>query len=144
MSHLAKTRSTMNDRDLLIAALVASGFQREQIEVHEKPVQLVNYYGRKDSDFKANVVIRREHAPGSIGKADVGFIQEPDGSYSIVLDNMMDVLGGKYGPAWQRGLKEQYMIGKAQRTLERKGLRGDVIRGPGGQLEVRAKVTLRR
>jgi hypothetical protein len=78
MSHYVECRPGFKDRQALIEALCAVGFERSQIEVHEQAVSLFGYRGDTRAQ-QAHVVIRRQH----VGPAanDVGWERLPDGTY---------------------------------------------------------------
>ena len=141
MSHTMKVRTDLNDQELLVAALVAIGFDRKQIEIHEQAQPVHNFYGRVDRQ-RANVIIRNQHAPGTLHREDLGWVREADGSYSIVLDDMTRDAHA-YGPAWQKRLRREYMAARSCRALERQGLRPSIVRD-GNRMEIRAAVAVRR
>jgi hypothetical protein len=65
----------------IVAGLIDMGIPRNQIEVHENPVSLYNYSGRKTGQ-KANVVVRRENFKKytkASYNADLGFEKVQDG-----------------------------------------------------------------
>jgi hypothetical protein len=78
MSHYVECTPGFKDQQALIDALVAVGFAREQIEVHEQAVPLFGYQGDQRPQ-RAHIVIRREH----VGPAanDVGWERLADGTY---------------------------------------------------------------
>jgi len=78
MSHYVECRPGFKDRQALIEALVAAGFDRGQIETREEAVPLFGYQGDRRPE-RAHIVIRREH----VGTAanDVGWERLPDGTY---------------------------------------------------------------
>jgi hypothetical protein len=58
MSHYVECTPGFKDRQALIEALVAVGFDRSQIEVHEEVVPLYGYQG-DERPQRAHIVIRR-------------------------------------------------------------------------------------
>lgn len=76
-SEYREQSTKFKDRDCLVDALVAAGYTRDKIEVHEVPQQLFDYTGRathyvdKTGD-KANVIIRRNNI-GYGSANDIGF-----------------------------------------------------------------------
>jgi hypothetical protein len=74
VSHYVECKPGFKDQQALIEALVAVGFSREQIEVHEEAVPLFGYQG-DERPQRGHIVIRREH----VGQAanDVGWERHP-------------------------------------------------------------------
>ncbi len=60
MSHYVECKPGFKDREALIEALVAVGFGRDQIEVHEQAAPLYGYRG-DERPQRAHIVVRREH-----------------------------------------------------------------------------------
>lgn len=60
MSHYVECTHGFKDREALVKALVAAGFDRNLIEIHDGAVPLYGYRG-DERPQKAHVVIRREH-----------------------------------------------------------------------------------
>ena len=139
MSHQVLGKTQFTDQEVLVRALVGMGFTEEQIEIHEQPVPVTNYYGKKDA-LRAHVLIRRRHAVKSVGQADIGWVREADGTFSMIVDDMMDTLGGGYGAEWQRQLKQQYTVKKSCKHLEGQGLRPEITQNERGHYLVRAKL----
>jgi hypothetical protein len=131
MSHYVECRPHVKDRQALIDALVAVGFTRVQIEVHEQAVPLFGYRG-DERPQKAHVVIRRQH----VGTAanDVGWERLPDGTYRAWISEYDGQ--HRFDTAMQNRVKQEYAyaaVAKQQlalgRTVERRMLTG-------GDLEV--------
>lgn len=91
----------MIDREVLVDALTEVGFDRSQIEIHERPVPLVGYEGN-EREQRAHVVIRRRH----VGPAsnDIGFERTPAGFRAHISDYDQS----RYGSAWLRRLQGAY------------------------------------
>jgi hypothetical protein len=142
LSHHYKVKTQFTDREALIAALVACGFEREHIEIHEKPASMVGWYGER-SPHKGNLIIRRQHCSKTPGMADYGFILEPDGTYAKVADNYME-FDGRYDGKWQQQLRREYTAARSVAALARQGLRGEITRLPNNKIEIRAAVAVRR
>lgn len=142
MSHLMKGKTEFRDRATLVDGLVSLGFSRDHIEVHDEPQLVHNYYGQLDS-LRANVIIRNRHAPGVMHREDLAWSLEPDGTYSMIVDDMTHS-GSRYGAEWQRGLKQAYGVQKATSELAKLGLRGEAVRLEDGRIAVRARVTQAR
>ncbi len=77
MSHFATIATQINDLECLLKALQEIGLTN--IEVHEDPQFIRNYYGGHEN--KAHVVITYPKA-----KAQIGFVRNEAGQYSIIED----------------------------------------------------------
>ena len=77
MSEYRATITKFADQECLVNALVESGYDRNVIEVHKEPQQLIDYDGRpthyldKNGD-RANIIIRRQNI-GYGSANDLGF-----------------------------------------------------------------------
>lgn len=81
------------DSELLIAALCDMGFERQEIEVHEQPSQLIDFQGHatcytdKNGD-KAHIILRasavNRHLSGGASN-DIGFRRNGDGSFNALI-----------------------------------------------------------
>ncbi len=117
MSHYVECRPGFKDREALIAALVAVGFECSQIEIHEEAVSLYGYQG-DERPLKAHVVIRREN----VGPAanDVGWERQEDGTFRAWIS---DYDGRhRFNPAMQNRIKQEYAfqaVARQQRALGR-------------------------
>jgi UDP-3-O-acyl-N-acetylglucosamine deacetylase len=117
MSHYVECTPGFKDRESLIEALVAVGFDRSQIEVHEKEVPLYGYQG-DERPQRAHIVIRREH----VGQAanDVGWEQMPDGTYRAWISEYDS--RHRFNPEMQNRIKQEYAyhaVALQQRALGR-------------------------
>ena len=131
MSHYVECLPGFKDREALIDALIACGFERSQIEVHREAVPLYGYRGDVRTQ-KAHIVIRREH----VGQAanDVGWERMPDGTYRSWISEFDG--RNRFDQAMQNRIKQEYayhVVHRQQsalgRTVERRAL-------PNGELEV--------
>ncbi len=115
MSAYIETHTPMIEKDLLIEALCKTGFQRQQIELHETAKNLIGYegYGRTQS---AEIIIRRQH----VGTAsnDIGFKMTPTGYKMIISDYDQ----GRYSRNWQNQLFGHYetLLKQREEAEERK------------------------
>jgi hypothetical protein len=80
MSHFTRVRTTLRDRDMLAAALRASGYP--VVEVHDSPQRLSGWGSQA---AQAEVIVRRAHIPGHV-YGDFGFARQADGTYAVVID----------------------------------------------------------
>ncbi|MBU0609161.1 MAG: DUF1257 domain-containing protein [Armatimonadetes bacterium] len=131
MSHYVECRPHFKDRQALLDALLAVGFAREYIEVHEQAVPLYGYRG-DERPQKAHVVIRRQH----VGPAanDVGWERLPDGTYRAWISEYDG--RHRFDTALQNRIKQEYAfaaVAHQQRALGRSVERRML---PGGDLEV--------
>lgn len=90
MSEYHVQTTKMKDKECLIEGLIAAGYKREDIEVHEVAQQLYDYHGQatrytdRNGD-KANVIIRR-HRIGYGSANDVGFLFDAaTGTYKAIV-----------------------------------------------------------
>jgi hypothetical protein len=129
MSHYVECTPGFKDRTALIEALVAVGFDRSQIEVHEQAVPLYGYQG-DERPQRAHIVIRRAH----VGRAanDVGWERLPDGTYRAWISEFDS--RHRFSPALQNRIKQEYAyhaVSRQQRalgrTIERRLLEGGEI-----------------
>ncbi len=110
MSHYVECKPGFKDRDALIEALVAVGFARGQIEVHEQAAPLFGYRG-DERPQRAHIVIRREH----VGQAanDVGWERLPDGTYRAWISEYD--ARHRFDPALQNRIKQEYAVAAVTR-----------------------------
>jgi hypothetical protein len=96
--------ANITDLETLIGALVACGYNRNVIEVHAEPVNLIDWVGhnthylsgKASEPDKAHVVIRRNHT-GISASNDIGFVRGLDGTYAAIVsehEQRQLVIGG--------------------------------------------------
>ncbi len=135
MSMYCNIKTQFKNRAALIAALMETGhWTADQIEVHDGPQHLYGYQGDQ-REQTAHVIIRRQH----VGRAsnDIGFERQADGTYAAVIsqyDGGSDT--SKYGPRWQRALKESYRYHVIKAQQEKRGRRVERVRTPQGRQQV--------
>lgn len=131
MSHYVECRPGFKDRAALIDALVAVGFERQQIELHEQPVELNGYQGDV-RDQKAHVVIRRQH----VGPAanDVGWERMPDGTYRAWISEYDG--RHRFNPALQDRIKQEYAYAAVARQQQALGRSVERRNLESGEIEV--------
>ena len=124
MSHYVECKPGFKDREALIEALCACGFELNQIEVHEEAVPLYGYQGDQ-RDQRAHIVIRRQHV-GSASN-DVGWERLPDGTYRAWISEYDQ--RHRFNPDIQNRIKQEYAYHAVRRqqvalgrTVERRML----------------------
>ncbi len=113
MSRYCEIKTQFKDQESLILALMETGeWTREQIEVHDIPVEMRR--GRDEKIAKANLIIRRKDVGknGQHAFTDVGFVKDENGQYQAIIS---DIDRRKYNDKWLGQLTGNY----AFRTLER-------------------------
>ena len=122
MSAYSENKTSFKDVDTLIEALVACGYPKEAIEVHEKAVNLYGYHGdmRKDT---AEIVIRRanvnKYMSGGASN-DIGFKKSADGTYAAIIS---EYDSGKHNARWMAQVKTSYTENGIMKTANKQGLR---------------------
>ena len=124
MSHYVECRPGFKDREALIDALLAVGFERGQIETHDEAVKLYGYQGDERSQ-RAHIVIRRQHV-GSAAN-DVGWERMADGTYRAWISEYD--ARHRFNPEVQNRIKQEYAYHAVRRqqvalgrTVERRML----------------------
>ena len=128
MSEYTKCEIEAKSRDEVVEALVLLGWTKEQIEVHESPVDLIAYNGAKRTDretgqaIKGNLIIRRQHVGESSN--DLGLRQQADGSW-VLYESGFDVgaLQGRLGFPLKVGFKQALGIAKTKKEAKKQGFR---------------------
>ena len=117
MSHYVECNPGFKDQHALIEALVAVGFERNQIEVHEETVPLYGYQG-DERPQRAHIAIRRQHV-GS-GANDVGWERMPDGTFRAWISEYDS--RHRFNPEVQARIKQEYAyhaVSRQQRAMGR-------------------------
>lgn len=129
MSHYVECEPGFKDQQALIEALVAAGFERDQIEAHAESVALFGYQG-DERPQRAHIVIRREH----VGQAanDVGWERLPDGTYRAWISEYDQ--RHRFNAEMQNRIKQEYAyhaVARQQhalgRTIQRRELENGEI-----------------
>ena len=127
MSHYVECKPGFKDQQALIDALVAVGFDREQIEIHEESVPLYGYQGDERSQ-KAHIVIRREYV--GPGANDVGWERLSDGTYRAWISEYDQ--RHRFNAETQNRIRQEYAyhaVARQQRTLGRTVQRRELENG---------------
>jgi hypothetical protein len=129
MSEYRKTETKFTDKDILIDSLVAAGYDRSVIEVHETAQQLYDYHGSPtrytdNAGDKANIIIRRHHLGYSSGN-DIGFKYDPVTKTYTGMISDYDSGNGQWGPESPRMKATEVAYGdlKTKKTLLRNGFK---------------------
>jgi hypothetical protein len=131
MSHYVECRPHFKDRQALLDALVAVGFPRAQIELHDEAAALYGYRGDQRSQ-QAHVIIRRQH----VGPAanDVGWERLPDGTYRAWISEYDG--RHRFDAVMQNRLKQEYAFAAVARQQQALGRTIARRMLPGGEIEV--------
>ncbi len=115
MSKYGETQTVLHEEKLLLNALKEMGYQ---VEVHPEGTQLNSYYSEQEGKV-ANIIIRRAQLPGAFG--DVGFVRQPDGSFTVIEDE----LDGhrRYGRKWLGRVQQIYKESQILAVARAKGYR---------------------
>ena len=127
MSHYVECKPGFKDREALVEALSAVGFERKQIEIHEEAVPLYGYQGDQRPQ-NAHIVIRRQH----VGQAanDVGWERMPDGTYRAWISEYDS--RHRFDQQTQDHLKQEYVyhaVSRQQRAIGRTVQRRELENG---------------
>jgi hypothetical protein len=118
MSHFVSITTELRDQTAIVNAL-----KRMKLiaKCNEKGMFMTDYFGGK-SDILANIVVPRSTAKSH---ADIGFVLENDGTYSIHVDDYdkQKQHNGKFGAEWQRKLCTYYGVERTKIELDKKKLR---------------------
>ena len=130
MSHFTKLKTQIRDKQSLVAALVEMGFSKDQIELHDKPVNLEGYERRGGANPQAEIVIRK----GILGNAynDIGFRLQEDGTYEAMISDMemhnttasRNALTKEFkafGQNWLDKLNQRYALQVVKKTARNNG-----------------------
>ncbi len=132
MSHYNDFKTTIKDKDALLAAIARCKFKghvitRGMIEVHDTPTKINGYY---NDDRKAHIIIRKQNFGGY---GDMGFLKNADESYTIVQDD----LDGN--DIWRGELQTYYNVEKSKAEFAAKGIEVEETKDEKGRIQLRAK-----
>jgi len=90
MSRYCEIKTQFKDRESLILALMETGgWTREQIEVHDTPVEM-RRWGR-EKIAKANLIIRKKNVgqkTNTYAFNDIGFVKDENGQYQAIISDI--------------------------------------------------------
>lgn len=134
MSHYVECCPGFKDREALVEALVAVGFDRSQIELHQDAVALYGYRG-DERPQRAHIVIRREH----VGQAanDVGWERLPDGTYRAWISEYDQ--RHRFIEAMQNRIKQEYAVAALSRQARSVGRTVERCPRADGAIELRIR-----
>jgi len=115
MSAYHQFETELSDGDCIVAALKDMKFSPI---VHEKPVQLMGYEGRRRKET-AEIVIPRKQV--GLAANDIGFKKEESGRYRVIVSQYDQHQG--YNESWRKQLKQRYAEHRAMKLARRKGLK---------------------
>jgi len=117
MSAYTSLETEFNDQDCLVAALKDNEDRSFiNVEVHEKPVNLVGYHSDTRSQV-ANIVIRRSEIGGASN--DIGFVKE-NGKFKVIIS---DYDSHRHGTEWMTAVKRSYAEKRAVKEMKKQGLK---------------------
>ncbi len=137
MSHYIKTQAQFLNQTALVAALIAVGFDRTQVQVNPEGQKLNDYGGRKTQNI-GHVVIPREHVGSSCN--DIGF-NTANGDVWICdyaknranVPAIRDAFKG-HGDAFVNRLKQEYAFAVTQDTYAQQGQLVERVDAPDGKI----------
>ena len=113
MSHFVSITTELRDKDAILRALKRVGLTAQY---DAKGIAMTDYFGNR-SNISADIVVSRSKAKSH---ADLGFIRERDGTFSIHIDDYDKKFGA--GSAWQRKLLTYYGVERTKIELDKKKL----------------------
>ncbi len=131
MSHFVECRPGFTDLAALVDALVAVGFERDQVEVHEQSVALFGYQG-DERPQRANVVIRRQHV--GRGANDVGWERCSDGTIRSWISEFD--ARHRLDASMQRRIRQEYACAAVTRQQQALGRQVERRMLPDGEIEL--------
>lgn len=145
MSHYTQIGTKIVNREYLVKALVESGFDLADIEIHDTPTHLFGYMDDRRKDM-ADVIIRRSKVGGSSN--DIGFIKDDTGNYQAIISEYDSRNGGYntlanmtygYNDEWLGRLTGFYAMHAAKAELTAQGCEVEVTRDHLGNIKVIGK-----
>lgn len=137
MSHYIKVNAQFKNATSLVAALVAVGFDRTQVEVHEKGKQLKDYGGRPTQNV-AHVAIDRKHVGQSCN--DIGFNTESgdvficDYAHRAANNNRIKDAFGGHNDKFISRLQQEYQYAETVDVYAAQGQQVERVDAPDGTI----------
>jgi hypothetical protein len=129
MSKYSENTTQFKDTDCLVQALIDMGFDKSEIELHEKGDYLKDYHGRRTkylngSDYDTAEIIIRQGAVNrrlsSGASNDLGFKKNANGTYSAIISAYDSSF---VNAEWMGKLKTNYAENGIKKQAKRVGLR---------------------
>jgi len=118
MSAYAPVKTEFNDKECLLAALADNEVRSyKNVEVHEKPVNLVGFHGDLRQQT-AEIVIRRKDIDSASN--DIGFAKAEDGTYTAIIS---DYDSHQHNGKWMTAVKASYATKRFEKTAQGMGLK---------------------
>lgn len=115
MSHYNKIKTRLKNKDSLVAALKALGFDNNKLKIHSTAQHLEGFQGDKRKET-AEIVIPRKYVGGAAN--DIGFKKQKDGTYEAIIS---DYDKTRYGTEWQGKLQKRYSIEQTKKAFTNNG-----------------------
>jgi hypothetical protein len=129
LSEYRAQSTSFKDRECLVDALVAAGYTKDKIEVHETPQQLFDYRGNatryvNKSGDKANIIIRRNNI-GYGAANDLGFLWDETSKTYKAMVSAYDSSDSHWGANGSRmkTTEQQYAELKIAKTAKKMGFK---------------------
>jgi len=128
---MIKCETNMTDRKTLLSALDKLGIPQDAIVCSDTTSETIKLRGYNRQTADAEIIIKRDVYHKGYG--DVGFVKNPSGTYSCIVDDMDDVgsLARKAGltnspegsrATFSKSVNQWYSALTAQKALRRQGL----------------------
>lgn len=127
MSEYHAQTTKWKDPECIVEGLVAAGYDRSVIEVHEQPQQLIDYVGRRTTYLdptgdRATIIVRRHNLGYSSGN-DLGFrLNEKTGTYEAIVSEFDTSRWGARSTNMKKA-KAGYTEAVTMKTAKQKGFK---------------------
>lgn len=121
MSEYHQQRTQYKDRECLVEALMAQGYN--EVEVHDVAQSLYDYQGRlthylDPGGDKGNVIVRRHVIGGAAN--DLAFRKNVDGTFDAIVSQFDSK---KHNADWMKSLKKSYTEAVDMKLAKKHGLK---------------------